>query len=92
MAVHDEPMPEMTEADTIPVTPVLGYTKPTQLQLSTVNLNKVLEEDLLSRMDILEQHGELQIDRRWLAVARTHIEQGFMALNRAVMKPKRVGQ
>ncbi len=26
----------------------------------------------------------------WLAIARTQIEQGFMALNRAVFKPGRV--
>jgi hypothetical protein len=29
-------------------------------------------------------------DARWIAIARTHIEQGFMALNRAIFKPERV--
>jgi hypothetical protein len=95
MATHEEPATpatEAAEASTIPVTPILGYTRPSGLQLSTVNMNKAIEEDILSRMDILEQHSELDVDRRWLAVARTHIEQGFMALNRAVMKPKRLGE
>jgi hypothetical protein len=29
-------------------------------------------------------------DRRWAAIARTHIEEGFMSLNRAVFRPERV--
>ncbi len=29
-------------------------------------------------------------DKRWLAIARTHIQEGFMALNRAVFQPQRV--
>ena len=31
-----------------------------------------------------------EIDQRWLAIARTNIEQGFMALNRAIFRPERV--
>lgn len=31
------------------------------------------------------------VDRRWLAIARTNIEQGFMALNRAVFPEDIVG-
>ena len=29
------------------------------------------------------------IDQRWLAIGRTHIEQGWMAVNRAVFRPDR---
>lgn len=29
-------------------------------------------------------------DPRWLAIARTHIQEGFMALNRAVFQPQRI--
>lgn len=32
----------------------------------------------------------LKCDPRWLAVAKTHFEQGFMALNRAVFQPQRI--
>ena len=28
--------------------------------------------------------------KRWLAIGRTHIEQGFMAINRAIFRPDRV--
>ncbi len=30
------------------------------------------------------------LDKRWLALAKTQIEQGFMAMNRAVFQPGRV--
>jgi len=30
------------------------------------------------------------VDQRWLAIARTHFQEGFMALNRSVFQPGRV--
>lgn len=27
------------------------------------------------------------VDKRWVSIARTHFQQGFMALNRAVFQP-----
>ncbi len=30
------------------------------------------------------------IDQRWLAIGRAHLEQAFMAINRAIFKPGRV--
>jgi hypothetical protein len=32
----------------------------------------------------------LNVDQRWLAIGRTHIEEAFMAINRAVFQPQRV--
>jgi hypothetical protein len=29
-------------------------------------------------------------DPRWVAIARSHFEQGFMALNRSVFRPRRI--
>lgn len=31
-----------------------------------------------------------EVDGRWLAIARTHFQEGFMALNRAVFQPQRI--
>lgn len=53
----------------------------------TINVNKELEEKVLQRLDAL---AETDVDKRWLAVGRTHIEQAFMAINRAVLKPERI--
>ena len=32
----------------------------------------------------------LAADQRWLAIARTHTQEAFMALNRAVFQPQRI--
>jgi hypothetical protein len=67
--------------------PVAGYRPQPAANVEMVNINKVLEEHLLSIMDELQGKD---VDFRWLQIARTHIEQGFMALNRAIFKPQRV--
>lgn len=48
---------------------------------------KRLEETVLRKIDELEKSDA---DRRWLAVGRTHLEQAFMAIERAVKKPQRI--
>lgn len=40
-------------------------------------------------MTYVEEKG-VDADKRWLAVARTHFQEGFMALNRAVFQPQRI--
>lgn len=68
--------------------PVAGYQPQSDLNIALVNNNKAVEEQVLRVLDSLATHEG--IDIRWLAIARTHIEQGFMAANRAVFKPSRV--
>lgn len=68
--------------------PVAGYKPQDALAVSLVNKNKAAEETVLRILDDLE--GVQNVDRRWLAIGRTAIEQGFMAVNRAVFKPGRV--
>lgn len=47
--------------------------------------NKVAEEQILDRLNALGRRSD--IDKRWLSIARTDIERGFMALNRALAEP-----
>lgn len=68
--------------------PVAGYRPQTKEAVDIVNEHKRMEERLLRRMDAMK--GDTRFDQRWLAVARTHIEEGFMALNRSVFQPARV--
>lgn len=68
--------------------PVHGYHEQTADAIALVNENKIAEEKLLRVIDYLQASGVE--DGRWLAIARTHLEQGFMALNRAIFKPARV--
>lgn len=71
-----------------PVTPVAGYRPQSPERLAAVNHNKETEERLLREIEQGTKDGVL--DPRWAAIAKTNIEQGFMALNRAVMQPHRV--
>lgn len=69
--------------------PVHGYQAQTGDSVSKVNHNKTMEEEVLRRLDVLRNDRE--VDQRWLAIGRTAIENGFMAVNRSIFKPKRVG-
>ena len=68
--------------------PVAGYRPQTTEAVDLVNDMKLREETLLRELDALAVRRD--IDRRWLAIGRTGIEQAFMAINRAVFRPSRV--
>ena len=68
--------------------PVSGYRPQTADKVSLVNANKEAEEQVLRILDGLAARQE--VDKRWLAIGRTAIENGFMAVNRAVFQPGRV--
>ena len=68
--------------------PVAGYTPQSNDAVTTVNRNKQAEERVLRLLD--ELAATPGVDPRWFAVGRTHIEQGFMAINRAVFRPTRI--
>lgn len=67
--------------------PVSGYTAQSDSRVEMVNENKALEERVLRRLDELKA---LNVDQRWLAIGRTHIEEAFMAVNRSIFQPQRV--
>jgi hypothetical protein len=67
---------------------VKGYRELSLSAVARVNKNKVLEETILRILDELKADPE--VDGRWLAIGRTSIEQGFMAVNRSIFKPTRV--
>ena len=74
--------------------PVAGYRPQTSVAVDLVNDNKKREEVILRTLDDLaalrDPDGVLVADGRWLAIGRTAIEQGFMAVNRSIFKPQRV--
>jgi len=67
--------------------PVAGYQAQSQSNVDRVNENKHTEERLLRLMETCTSN---MADPRWMAIAKTHFEQGFMAFNRAIFRPKRV--
>lgn len=68
--------------------PIAGDQPQSEEKIAVVNENKKVEEAILRLLDQLSTSSE--VDQRWLAIGRSHIEQGFMAINRAVFKPGRV--
>lgn len=76
--------------------PVAGYRTQSDANVAIVNQNKELEERVLRQIDRISgrsRTGTLdsqQFDQRWVSIAKTQIEQGFMALNRAIFQPGRV--
>jgi hypothetical protein len=79
---------------------VHGYKPQSPEAVALVNRFKEMEERLLREIDALTQLREpnpaepnqylLKHNHRWVAIARTHFEEGFMALNRAVFQPGRI--
>lgn len=67
--------------------PVAGYKDQPTSVIELVNDFKRDEERLLRKLEALPV-GEVNI--RWLALGRTHLEQAFMAINRAIFQPGRV--
>lgn len=79
----------------LPGLPVHGYKPQPAANVALVNEFKQDEERLLRKLDALvqavyEDMGGTPYDVRWVAIARSHFEQGFMALNRAVFQPGRI--
>lgn len=70
-----------------PGLPVAGYRPQSDAAVALVNANKRLEERVLRQLDAMA--ADPAVDKRWLALARTQIEQGFMAANRSVFQPAR---
>lgn len=68
--------------------PVEGYRPQTNDAVESVNVNKRIEEDILRRLDALGKRDD--VDKRWLAIGRTQLEQAFMAINRSIFRPGRV--
>jgi hypothetical protein len=67
---------------------VHGYADQPREAIDAVNRNKQTEEMLLRQIAVMRQQDSA--DARWLSIALTHFEQGFMALNRSIFKPRRI--
>ena len=64
---------------------IKGYREVSEEQLTVINGLKTLSEGVGDVVD--EMRTQEAIDQRWVSIAATHLQQGFMALTRAVAKP-----
>lgn len=69
---------------------IKGYRQLTQMEQHRINLLKQAEQLALDSLNEFagshNDHFDLE-QARWLAIARTHIQQGFMAAIRVVARP-----
>ena len=70
--------------------PVPGYRPQSDEAVAAVTRFKEIEERALRALDDLAKDTCLAADPRWFSIGRTQIEQGFMAVNRAIFRPQRV--
>lgn len=80
--------------------PVAGYTPQSDARIALVNEFKQDEERLLRKLDGMSvkaiaplewrDASVIECEPRFVAIARTHFQEGFMALNRAVFQPQRI--
>jgi hypothetical protein len=68
--------------------PVAGYQSQSREAVALVNKLKYMEERVLRLLDEIEMDDKPDI--RWIKIAHTHIQQGFMAAARSVFKPERI--
>jgi hypothetical protein len=65
---------------------ITGYRELSQQEIDDMNAVKAMARDVGAMIDELEQNKGL--DQRWVAIAKTHLQQGFMAATRAIAQPE----
>lgn len=66
---------------------ITGYRDLTQDEIDSMNIIKELGARLETQVESMEMQG-VMLDQRWVAIGKTHLQQGLMALVRAVAKPE----
>ena len=64
---------------------IKGYRDLTQQEIDDMNASKELAATVGSLIEKLE--GVNSIDKRWLAIAKTDLQKGFMSLVRSIAQP-----
>ena len=65
--------------------PIQGYHSLTQATVDLINTVKRAEQTVLEIVRNLADDAD--VDPRWLAIGRTDLEKGFMAVTRSIARP-----
>lgn len=65
---------------------ITGYRELTAGEVDEMNKIKELGNQVGVLLQYMKQPG-LEYDQRWVSIAQTHLQEGFMALTRSVAKP-----
>jgi hypothetical protein len=66
---------------------ITGYRELNEQELEAINRGKDLAEEVREWLESLD-HYAFEVDTRWRAIGRTNLQQGFMAVIRAIAKPE----
>ena len=65
---------------------ISGYRDLTKLEISRMNAVKQLGEEC---RDMIHKMRDMKgLDQRWVSIAETHLQQGFMAAVRSIARPE----
>lgn len=64
---------------------ITGYRDLSQNEIDLMNMVKRLAETVGAELQVVATAPE--VDQRWVSIAKTHLQQGFMALTRSIAKP-----
>ena len=68
---------------------IKGYRELSQTEVDDMNAIKAKANEVGVLIEALGQSGDdNKYDARWVAIAKTDLQKGFMALTRAVAKPE----
>jgi hypothetical protein len=62
-----------------------GYRELSAFEVEAINSVKQLAETISNVIQVME--ADKTFDQRWLAIAKTDLQKGFMALTRSIAKP-----
>ena len=66
--------------------PIKGYRELSEHEIDLINQMKTLAENVGVAVDLLSQ--DKSFDQRWISIARTDLQKGFMALIRGIAQPE----
>jgi|HubBroStandDraft_2_1064218.scaffolds.fasta_scaffold314236_2 hypothetical protein len=86
IAAERMPLPKALQNPNPSGDQIKGYRKLNDTEVQLINSAKEIAIRVGYVCDALDRTSE--IDKRWLAIARTQLQQGFMALVRSIAKPE----
>jgi hypothetical protein len=66
---------------------IKGYRELSEAEIAAMNVAKQAEQEILTYIEEGLFDARVNPDKRWLAIAKTDLQKGFMALGRAIARP-----
>jgi hypothetical protein len=83
---NQEHQMELPKALLDPTDQIKGYRKLSVHEVEAINFIKYMGIEIGKMCDKVDQMHD--IDKRWLAIGKTNLQQGLMAITRAIAKPE----